>query len=885
MRNSLKHNRRTDIPEKSLELVCIEIEPVRARPFLIFAWYRPPSAPVESFKKLEGNLEFFDRENKEMIILGDTNCDFSLKVADEYSSSLNNTAHLVEIYDLFGLTQMIGEPTRVTLATSTLIDHIATNKPENVVASGVFNITLSDHYLVYVTRKFMGSTKRQRKTISTRKLKNFNSDNFLSDLGQIDWDNIVSSSKDINEAVNKWSYLLSLVIEKHAPLTEFKVSDKYSPWLTKEFKALACTRDKLKSLAIKNNSSILMASYRHVRNRVNNLNKSLKREYFSKKIALEKGNLKETWKTLNLLLNKRSKTTNVGSLNVDGEVISENSGIARSMNEFFCSVGSNLSVKIPQQPNPLLCGEYKINESTEQPTEFKFHHVDITTINRALGKMKKSLGFGSDGIASNFLKIAFPVICNSICDIFNFSIFSGSFPESWKIARVAPIFKGGKPDDRSNYRPISVLPVVSRLFEKVIYDQLYQYLDKHKYLASHQSGFRSLHSVVTCLLKGTSDWYIDIDSGKYTAMIFIDLKKAFDTVDHQILLDKMQFYGITGLAHKWFSSYLDNRKQYCRVNGTTSSIENIDIGVPQGSCLGPLLFLLYINDLPFALKKAKATMYADDTAISYSSDKSEELDLVINEELSYIERWLQGNKLSLNVVKTQAMIIGSKPKIKKLKNNLSTLPSFKVGGEEINLVNETKYLGVMIDNCLTWESHISAVQKKISRAIGLLKYAKNFVQTDTLINLYRSITEPHFSYCCSVWGSCGASKLDVLQKLQNKAARIVTNSPFDASAAPLLQRLGWPSVQKLINKETGSMVYKSLNSLAPQYLSDLFVRLSEVHPRELRNSKTNLAIPMLRTGNGQKSFAYRGASLWNSLDLDTKMAPSINAFKSKINEK
>ena len=336
--------------------------------------------------------------------------------------------------------------------------------------------------------------------------------------------------------------------------------------------------------------------------------------------------------------------------------------------------------------------------------------------------MKKSLGFGSDGIASNLLKIAFPVICNSICDIFNFSIFSPSFPVSWKIARVTPIFKGGKPDDRSNYRPISLLPVVSRLFEKLIYDQLYQYLDKHKYLVSHQSGFRSLHSVVTCLLKGTNDWYIDIDNGRYTAMIFIDLKKAFDTVDHQILLDKMQFYGITGRAHKWFSSYLDYRKQYCRVNGATSSIENIDIGVPQGSCLGPLLFLLYINDLPFALKKAKATMYADDTAISYSSDKSEELDLVINEELSCIERWLQGNKLSLNVVKTQAMIIGSKPKIKNL-NNPSTLPSFRVGGEEIDLINETKYLGVVIDNCLTWESHICAVQKKISRAIGLLKYA------------------------------------------------------------------------------------------------------------------------------------------------------------------
>ena len=182
------------------------------------------------------------------------------------------------------------------------------------------------------------------------------------------------------------------------------------------------------------------------------------------------------------------------------------------------------------------------------------------------------------------------------------------------------------------------------------------------------------------------------------------------------------------------------------------------------------------------------------------------------------------------------------------------------------------------------ELKISQMELQTSRAIGLLKYVRNCVQTGTLINLYRSIMEPHFSYCCSVWGSCGASKLDMLQKLQNKATRIVT-SPFDASAAPLLQRLGWPSVQKLINKETGSMVSKSLNSFAPRYLSDLFVRLSGVHPRELRSSKTDLAIPMLRTGNGQKSFAYRGASLWNSLDFDIKMAPSINAFRSKLKEK
>ena len=250
--------------------------------------------------------------------------------------------------------------------------------------------------------------------------------------------------------------------------------------------------------------------------------------------------------------------------------------------------------------------------------QFRFEAVSPVGAERALMKMKISFGFGLDGIASHFLKIAFPVISSSLCGIYNLSMETGVFPDNWKEARVAPIFKGGNADDRSNYRPISVLPVVSRLFDKLIYDQFYKYLVSNKHLYSDQYGFRHLHSVISCLLRCTNDWYFNIDRGKYTAMIFIDLKKAFDTVDHKILLDKMHHYGIDGLEHLWFSSYLHNRRQCCKVNGVTSDTAEIDIGVPQGSCLGPLLFLLYINDLPFALRKAHATMYADNTAISYS---------------------------------------------------------------------------------------------------------------------------------------------------------------------------------------------------------------------------------------------------------------------------
>ena len=244
---------------------------------------------------------------------------------------------------------------------------------------------------------------------------------------------------------------------------------------------------------------------------------------------------------------------------------------------------------------------------------------------------------------------------------------------------------------------VSVLPAASRLFEKLVYDQLYRYLDENKLICLPQSGFRSLHSVVTCLLKCTNDWHVNIDKGKFTAMIFIDLKKAFDTVDHGILLDKMKFYGISGIEHDWFRSYLNNRKQFCKVNGVSSDIKDIDIGVPQGSCLGPLLFLLYINDLPFALEKAETNMYADDTMISYSSKTLDELHMVLNAELVVIEKWLQGNKLSLNVDKTQAMIVGSMQNVNEMVVQPTLLPVFHVGGSDIDLVNKVKYLGLHID--------------------------------------------------------------------------------------------------------------------------------------------------------------------------------------------
>ena len=433
----------------------------------------------------------------------------------------------------------------------------------------------------------------------------------------------------------------------------------------------------------------------------------------------------------------------------------------------------------------------------------------------------------------------------------------------------------------SNYRPISVIPTVAKIFEKIVYDQLYEYLDSYNLLNASQSGFRSLHSTLTALLEATNSWSVNIDNGLVNGVVFIDLKKAFDTIDHKILLQKLENYGVDPNGLKWFKSYLTDRTQKCRVNDHLSNSKPVTCGVPQGSILGPLLFLIYINDLPNCLNYAMPRMFADDTNVSYAADSLNELQNVLNSELKSLHNWLITNRLSLNIAKTEFMTIGSRQKLRTIDDviTIKIIINFK---SEINRVDSVKSLGVYIDNHLTWTKHIDKISKKIASAIGALKRIRPYITTNTAVQVYQALIQPHFDYCCSVWDGLGETLSCEMQKLQNRAARVIMRANYDASAGILLDALHWDNLSLRRAKLKAGLVFKTLKGNVPLYLQNMFSVRGIGY--NIRNSEMRLNLPKPRTNYLKRSFSYSGALLWNSLPQDIRKLQSFAQFRKAVAE-
>ena len=659
LRSSINYKIRKDLVPPELEAVCVEIIKPHSKPFLVTTVYRPPSSLPKFFDDFEKLIKAIDNENKEMYILGDLNCNM-LKTDKDANIP---TKKIKSLYELYQLTQMIDEATRVTLATSSLIDHIVTNKPEKISDSGVIHTGISDHSLVFAIRK-ISVIDKQENILEIRNMKNFNEEKFIGDLLKQPWEHIYFSAENPNAMWEIWKKIFLNVLDKHAPLQHKKIRSKKAPWITNDIKNLMNTREKFKRKAILTNNENDWLNFRLTRNKVNVKLRNAKKDYYSPKIAGQKFNPKKAWKSINSLLGRENKPTVVNELTVGNNNLTCPEDIAEGFNEYFSNIGPKLSSKIDSS-------NYNFETYIKSAkSEFAaFQPLTVSQISHLLHGLSGNKATGIDTISCKIIKLAAPaVISDSLTLICNQAITLSSFPDEWKIARVVPLYKNGQRYIPGNYRPISVLPAISKIMERILHDQLYNYLTKFDLFSDTQFGFRKFHSTASALLDCTNDWYINLDRKMFNLVVLIDLKKAFDTVDHQILLSKLELYGIKGQALNLLKSYLTNRKQKCQIKNVFSSEHLIKCGVPQGSILGPLLFLLYINDLPHCLSKTKPRLFADDTNLTASANSVTDLEAAVNSDLENLRKWLIANKLSLNVAKTEFIIIGSKSMTKNISN-------------------------------------------------------------------------------------------------------------------------------------------------------------------------------------------------------------------------
>ena len=388
-------------------------------------------------------------------------------------------------------------------------------------------------------------------------------------------------------------------------------------------------------------------------------------------------------------------------------------------------------------------------------------------------------------------------------------------------------------EEKIFHRPITVLPTIARVFERIVYEQIYSFLTTNNFLSRRKWGFRSLHSTVLAQSDCTNEWLLNIDQGGINAVFFLDIKKAFDTINHEVLLTKLQCYGIRGQELEFLTSYLSERIQCCNVNGKTSGYREITCGVPQGSILGPLLFILYMNDLPAFIPNAKIKMYADDTNLGQKIDDVNDINQQLIPDFRKLCEWLEINKLSLNFMKTEFLLFGNKSQLR----NFDDLVGIRIKGRVIRRANSTKYLGTISDEGLKWDKHVSYISSKILRNIGVIKRVRTFLPKETLDTLYKTLVEPHFRYCNIVWGRCNQTQLNKLQQLQNRAARAVAKVRFEnTDHAKLLQDLGWLDIEQLIVYDTAVMMYKVQKDLVLHETVELFEPFRFTHSYNTRSS-------------------------------------------------
>ena len=748
------------------------------------------------------------------------------------------------------------EATRITNTNKpSLVDNIFINTLENPLSGDILEHISYDHLPNFIVIEHEHINNKAK--IKIRDTKNFDQQQFLNDLQNSGALQEIENASNCNMAYETFHSKFLQTLNKHAPikyLNKKQTKSREKPWIT--FGILTSIKKKRSLFKIFKNKKLngkntdeIFTQYKTHRNMLNSLIRLSKRNYYKEYFTKNFNDSKKIWKGINQLLQKgkfKQKSIFIGD---NDELTTDPRLVANKFNQYFINVADKLSNKIASKNT-------KFQDYLKNPNKSNIFLKETTP--DEIKSIIKDMNVNKSGdiydISPKFVKLAGDEISILTTVIFNKSISEGVFPDKMKIAKVIPLHKAGSGLLVSNYRPISLLPIFSKIFERFMYNRVIEFINKHEILNQNQFGFQKNKSTELAIASIISQISNSFGNKESAYCIFLDFAKAFDTVNHEILLNKLQYYGINGMALSWFKSYLSNRTQFTEVNDTLSEIDYIKCGVPQGSILGPLLFLLYINDITESSEILKFFLFADDTTVFYSDKTNSETENKLNFELNKISEWLAANKLSLNVGKSSFMNFSlNNKKANSINLNMN---SIKIQEKEV-----VKYLGTLIDNKLNWKHHIQYIKTKLSKSIGILCRIRHFATKTILTSLYYSFIQSYIDYNLLNWSSTCATNLNPIRLTIKKAIRLISFENKFEHTSPLFKKIGILPLDLQIKHKQAVFMWKLHNGIIPSPVSKLFkMNLSTI---ETRNNPNNYGIPIPSSEFAKKQITYSCVNIWN----------------------
>lgn len=851
--------RRPDIESNYFEAIWVEVK-IQNQTIMLCAVYRPPNSDQSFWDYLDFAIDKAYETSNNIVVTGDINVDLLTERARH---------PIFDILKKYNLENTINEPTRIGQHRRSLLDPIFVSQTLTFTNSSVIDIDRehSDHNAcvcdLAITNSLSGSYKRE---IWIYKKGDYVKFNEL--ISAYDWDSSLLNCENIDSACQTFTYKYLNMAKECIPRRTITIRRTDKPWMTSELRTEIRKRDRLHTIYKNKKTESSLNKFKQQRNKVNNMKKYARQSFYENINTvidtLYTGDPKAYWKLINRISKQSGSSSVVPPLfNSENNILASNDQEkAILLNEYFCSI-SNVNDDGIHPPN------------FENRTDSRFNVPQLTEmeISDILKNLKLGKASGSDMISHNMLKHTADTINRPLKTLFNMSLSTQCFPSLWKEATVIPLFKKGDRHQVSNYRPVSLISCLGKVFERVVFKHMYNYLLNENLFYNLQSGFLPNHTTVYQLIEMYDSICNALENKQHICLIFCDISKAFDRVWHKGLIKKLGCYGFHGEFLEWLISYLSNRKQQVLINNNKSSLLRINAGVPQGSVLGPLLFLLYINDIADDLESL-ARLFADDTSLAHASSNKNDIETIINRDLKRINDWSKNWLTTFNPSKTEMLFIS---------NTLSANDiSINFDGTILNPVDSHRHLGVIFSSNAKWQTHIDSIYDSCMKKINVMRKFKYMLSKQVLIRIYKCFILPVLEYACEVWDGCTERDKQRIENIQLEAARIACGLPVFCSKEAIYFESELEPLAKRREQRKLTLFYKMHNQLVPTYLQNLLPpTVAEVSHYPLRNS-SNYTLPQHRLSLSGSSFISSTTRLWNSLDDNIRNSQSLACFKRSL---